>query len=123
MSIIEVNHVTKEYQLGQLQSLKTTVLNQWRRLTGQPVEERAPFKALDDVNFSIEAGEVVGIIGHNGAGKSTLLKMLAKISTPNPTRGMSRQEIDKKFDEIVDFSEMSASISPLVKTYLMRYIA
>lgn len=36
---------------------------------------------------------------------------------------MSRQEIDKIFDEIVDFSEMSASISPLVKTYRMRYIA
>ncbi|CAH1087267.1 hypothetical protein NTG1052_60043 [Candidatus Nitrotoga sp. 1052] len=30
MPIVEVNHVTKEYQLGQLQSLKTTVLNQWR---------------------------------------------------------------------------------------------
>jgi lipopolysaccharide transport system ATP-binding protein len=83
MPIIEVNHVTKEYKLGQLQSLKTTALNQWRRLTGQPVEERAPFKALDDVNFSIEAGEVVGIIGHNGAGKSTMLKLLANISKPS----------------------------------------
>ncbi|GBL45768.1 teichoic acid export ATP-binding protein TagH [Sulfuriferula multivorans] len=83
MSIIEVNHVTKEYKLGQIHSLKTTALNQWRRLTGQPVEERAPFKALDDVNFSIEAGEVVGIIGHNGAGKSTILKLLANISKPS----------------------------------------
>lgn len=83
MPIIEVNHVTKEYQLGHIQSLKTTALNQWRRLTGQPVEERTPFKALDDVNFSIEAGEVVGIIGHNGAGKSTILKLLANISKPS----------------------------------------
>jgi ABC-type polysaccharide/polyol phosphate transport system ATPase subunit len=83
MPIIEINHVTKEYQLGQLQSMKTTVLNQWRRLTGRPIEERAPFKALDDVNFSIEAGEVVGIIGHNGAGKSTILKLLANISKPS----------------------------------------
>jgi len=83
MPIIEVNHVTKEYKLGQLQSLKTTALNQWRRIAGQPVEERAPFKALDDVTFSIEQGEVVGIIGHNGAGKSTMLKLLANISKPS----------------------------------------
>ena len=83
MPIIEVNHVTKEYQLGQLQSLKKTALNQWLQLTGQPVEERAPFKALDDVSFSIEPGEVVGIIGHNGAGKSTILKLLANIAKPS----------------------------------------
>ncbi|MFZ1545493.1 MAG: ABC transporter ATP-binding protein, partial [Candidatus Nitrotoga sp.] len=83
MPIIEVNHVTKEYQLGQIQSLKTTALNQWRRLTGQPIEKRAPFKALDDVNFSVEQGEVLGIIGHNGAGKSTMLKLLANISKPS----------------------------------------
>ncbi|MDP1679456.1 MAG: ATP-binding cassette domain-containing protein [Candidatus Nitrotoga sp.] len=78
MPIIEVNHVTKEYQLGQIQSLKITALNQWRRLTGQPIEERAPFKALDDINFSIEPSEV-GIIGHNGTGKSTMLKLQTNI--------------------------------------------
>lgn len=59
MSIIEVNHVTREYQL-----------NQWRRLTGQPVQERVPFKALDDASFSVKQGAVVGIIGTNGASKT-----------------------------------------------------
>ena len=77
MPIIEVNHVTKEYQLGQLQSMKTTALNQWRRLTGQPIEKRAPFKALDDVNFSIEQGAVLfGIIDTNRSVESTMLNLL-----------------------------------------------
>ncbi|NOU15629.1 MAG: ABC transporter ATP-binding protein [Methylococcaceae bacterium] len=83
--IIEVNHLTKEYQLGHITSLKENVINSLRRLGGKPVQQRENFKALDDVNFTIEQGEVVGIIGHNGAGKSTLLKHLANIS--KPTKG------------------------------------
>jgi lipopolysaccharide transport system ATP-binding protein len=85
MAIIEVNHVIKEFQLGQLHSLKQSALDAIARLRGHPVPERAPFKALDDVDFTVEQGEVLGIIGHNGAGKSTLLKLLAGIS--KPTRG------------------------------------
>ncbi len=151
MPIIQVDHVTKEYKLGQLTSLKQTLLNGVNRLTGRPVEERKPFKALDDISFSVEQGEVVGIIGHNGAGKSTLLKMLAGISTPTrgsvkingriaplievgagfipdftgrenvylngSIMGLSRKEIDRKFDEIVDFAEMAEFIDTPVKRY------
>lgn len=151
MPVIKVEHLTKEYRLGALTSVKQTVLNAGDRLMGRPVAERPLFKALDDVSFSIEQGEVVGIIGHNGAGKSTLLKMLARISTPTrgsvdvrgriaplievgagfvpeftgrenvylngAILGMSRREIDRKFDEIVDFAEMAEFIDTPVKRY------
>jgi len=82
MAIIEVSHVTKEFRLGQLRSLKQTALDVLARLRGHPPHQRAPFKALADVHFKVERGEVLGIIGPNGAGKSTLLKLLAGISKP-----------------------------------------
>ncbi|MGZ8944506.1 MAG: ABC transporter ATP-binding protein [Methylococcaceae bacterium] len=149
--IIEVSHLTKEYQLGHITSLKENVLNTFRRLGGKPIQQRENFKALDDVNFTIEQGEVVGIIGHNGAGKSTLLKHLANISKPtkgkvivrgsiaplievgagvNPEMtgreniflngailGIPKKIIQKKMDEIIEFSELEQFIDTPVKRY------
>src|SRR6266404_6238030 len=82
MAIIEVNHVSKEYRLGQLLTVKQSLQNAFARLRGHPVQVQAPFKALDEVDFKVEEGEVLGIIGENGAGKSTLLKLLAGITVP-----------------------------------------
>src|SRR4030042_1468343 len=82
MVIIEVKHVTKEYCLGQMTSLKQSFLRSFGRLRGRKRPKQEPFKALDDINFKVEEGEVLGIIGPNGAGKSTLLKLLARVSTP-----------------------------------------
>jgi lipopolysaccharide transport system ATP-binding protein len=105
MPIIEVSHLTKEYQLGHITSLKENVLNTFRRLGGKPVQKRENFKALDDVNFTVEQGEVVGIIGHNGAGKSTLLKHLANISKPTKGKVIVR-------GSIAPLIEVGAGVNP-----------
>ncbi len=151
MPIIEVEQVTKEFRLGQLRSLKQSLSDFAVRLRGGKPAVSSPFKALDDVNFTVGGGEVLGIIGHNGAGKSTLLKILAGISKPTHGRiavrgkvaplievgaglvpdltgreniyvnatilGMKRAEIERRFDEIVDFAELEEFIDTPVKRY------
>lgn len=47
------------------------------------VRRYGEFAAVDDVSFSIGAGEVVGLLGHNGAGKTTIMKMLTGYVEPS----------------------------------------
>lgn len=165
---IEFNHIGKQYRLG-LVSTKTLShdLNRWWKTSVQGKED--PYLkigeindrttsghsdyvwALKDIDFKVEQGDVVGIIGKNGAGKSTLLKILSKVTGPTvgtirargrigallevgtgfhpemtgreniymngAIMGMTKAEVSRKLDEIVDFSGCERYIDTPVKRY------
>ena len=168
MNAIEFENVSKQYRLG-LVSTRTIShdLNRWWAMNVRGKED--PYLkigetndrstkgnseyvwALKDINFSIEQGDVVGIIGKNGAGKSTLLKLLSRVTVPTTGEirangriasllevgtgfhpemtgreniylngaimGMTKAEISRKLDEIVDFSGCERYIDTPVKRY------
>jgi lipopolysaccharide transport system ATP-binding protein len=84
MNIIEVEHLHKVFRIPH--EKRNTLFETIAGLLRPPVYET--FHALKDINFTVEEGEMLGIIGQNGSGKSTLLKILARILVP--TEGLVR---------------------------------
>ncbi|HTC00547.1 MAG TPA: ABC transporter ATP-binding protein, partial [Ferruginibacter sp.] len=168
MSIaIKVENISKAYQLGQIGTgTISRDLERWiAKLRGKEdpflkigeendrttVSKSNVVWSLKDINFEIQQGDAVGVIGRNGAGKSTLLKLLSRVTSPTTgiikargriasllevgtgfhpeltgreniylngaILGMRKKEIDKKFDEIVDFSGVERYIDTPVKRY------
>ncbi len=94
--IIEVSGLSKVYRLGEIGafSLREELAGMWARLRHRPVATPPQeFWALRDVSFTIQPGEVVGVIGRNGAGKSTLLKVLSRITEPTSGRAVLRGRV------------------------------
>lgn len=166
-TVIKVENLSKQYRLGQVGTgaLVHDVNRWWHRVRGKEdpylkigdsndrtVKGDSDYVwALKDINFEVQQGEVLGIIGRNGAGKSTLLKILSRTTAPTTGNikikgrvasllevgtgfhpelsgrdniylngailGMSRHEITRKFDEIVDFAGVERYIDTPVKRY------
>ena len=165
---IEFNDISKQYRLG-LVSTRTLSHDLNRCWQTSVLHKEDPYLkigsvndrstaadseyvwALKDINFKVEQGDVVGIIGKNGAGKSTLLKLLSRVTGPTTGTikargrigsllevgtgfhneltgreniymngailGMSKPEISRKIDEIIDFSGCERYIDTPVKRY------
>jgi len=164
---VKVENLAKQYRLGEVGTgtLSHDLNRFWHKVRGKEdpysivtdVNDRTQNSgsdyvwALQDINFEVKEGEVLGIIGRNGAGKSTLLKLLSKVTGPTKGEiklsgrigsllevgtgmhpeltgkeniylngailGMTKAEVARKFDEIVEF----AGIEKYINTPFKRY--
>ena len=167
-TVIKVENLSKAYQIGQIGTgTISRDLERWWATSIRGKED--PFLkigeandrstkgesdivwSLKDINFEIQQGDAVGIIGRNGAGKSTLLKILSEVTTPTKGKinikgrvasllevgtgfhpeltgreniflngailGMRKNEIQRKLDQIIDFSGVERYIDTPVKRY------
>ena len=144
MDAITIKDVHISYKTVKARSIKKSLFS----LRKASLEK---FEAVKGISFSIEQGEIVGLIGKNGSGKSTLLRSVANVFAPDSgtidlhgnsvsllsigvgfqndltgkeniylsglLMGFTEQEIDEKYDEIVEFSELEEFLDVPLKNF------
>lgn len=154
--MIILKNVSMKFNLGveKDNSLKMIFINLF---TPKKKKKKDYFWALKDIDFRINKGDVVGIIGANGAGKSTLLKVVSGVYKPTTGTvevngkispmielgagfdgeltareniylngailGYSKEFLEEKFDEIVEFSELKDFLDVPVKNFSSGMVA
>jgi ABC-2 type transport system ATP-binding protein/lipopolysaccharide transport system ATP-binding protein len=111
------------------ESLKKTLVSYARKLI--PTEKNRQliskvkhtrYRALNQINLEINAGDRVGIIGHNGAGKSTLLRVLAKIYTPTSGHIEVQGSVANLFDVNLGMNVEATGYENIINLAVMRGI-
>ncbi len=153
--VLEVKNLSKKFTRSIKRSMLYGTMDIARSMLGVSYEtnqlRKGEFWALKDINFELEKGQTLGVIGVNGSGKSTLLRMLTGIFPPDTGSikvkgrvgsliavgagfhphmtgreniflngtilGMSRNQIEQKFNDIVNFADIGEFIDAPVSTY------
>ena len=154
--MIILKNVSMKFNLGVEKegSLKMIFINLFSH---KKKKNKEYFWALKNIDFKIDKGDVVGIIGANGAGKSTLLKVVSGVYKPTTGTvtvngkispmielgagfdaeltareniylngailGYSKEFLEEKFDEIVEFSELKDFLDVPVKNFSSGMVA
>ncbi len=113
---IRVEGISKQFHIGGLntsRSLRSFLENLTRhsigavrhpdRVYNEQVDKTGHFWALRNISFTIQPGEVVGLLGHNGAGKSVLLKILSRVTLPTEGHAMIRGRVNSMLEAGVGF--------------------
>lgn len=117
--IIEVNNVSIKFKMTkeQIFSLKEYFIKFIKRQL-----EFEEFNALTDISFSVNKGDILGIIGYNGAGKSTMLKVISGIM--KPTNGSIK--VDGVISPLIELGsgfdmELTARENIFLNGYILGY--